>query len=97
MPKKGLDEPIHFVDRMGTGAYWAARKEYIHKEVFTSMNELISLSRNEDRSLGTLKPYKIVDFIVEETEREWKPRWQENLSNYECSILVTMEKPGQGG
>ncbi len=79
MPKKGLDEPLHFIDRIGTDDYWAARKEYVHKEVFTSMNELISLSKSENRSLGTLKPLKIVDLLVEKTEREWKPQWQEKL------------------
>ena len=56
MPKQGLDEPLHFINRIGTDNYWAARKEYVYKEVFTSMNELISLSKSEDRSLGTLKP-----------------------------------------
>ncbi len=79
MPKNGLDEPIKFIERIGTDAYWAARKEYVHKEVFTSMEKLILLSKSEDRSLGTLKPLKITDLIIEETEREWKPQWREKL------------------
>jgi hypothetical protein len=78
-PKNGLDEPLQFIDRIGTDDYWAARKEYVYKEVFTSMEKLISLSKSENRSLGTLKPLKITDFVIEETEREWKPQWQEKL------------------
>ena len=74
MPKRGLDEPIYFINKIGTDDYWAARKEYVHQEVFTSMDKLISLSKSEDRSLGTLKPLKIVDFVWEETERDWKPK-----------------------
>lgn len=79
MPKRGLDEPIEFIKRIGTDDYWAARKEYVCNEVFTSMSELIALSKSEDKSLGTLKPLKMIDFIVEKTEREWKPKWQEKL------------------
>jgi hypothetical protein len=79
MPKLGLDEPLHFINRIGTDDYWAARKEYVYKEVFTSMSDLISLSKSEDRSLGTLKPLKIVDFLIEKTDREWKPKWVEKL------------------
>lgn len=79
MPKIGLDEPIQFIEKMGTDAYWAARKEFVHKEIFTSMNELISLSKSANRSLATLRPLKIVDFIIEETDRDWKPQWQEKL------------------
>jgi hypothetical protein len=79
MPEQGLDEPIEFIGRIGTDIYWAARKEFVCKEVFTSMTELIALSKDEDRSLGTLKPLKIVDFLIEKTEREWKPQWQARL------------------
>ncbi len=79
MPKQGLDEPLHFINRIGTDDYWAARKEYVYKEVFTSISELISLSKSENRSLGTLKPLKIIDFLIDKTEREWKPQWVEKL------------------
>jgi hypothetical protein len=79
MPQKGLDEPIGFINRLGTDDYWAARKQHVCKEVFTSMNQLLALYRSDDRSLGTLKPLKIIDFLIEETEREWKPQWQEKL------------------
>ena len=79
MPRQGLDEPLHFISRIGTDDYWAARKEYVYKEVFTSMSELIILSKSEERSLGTLKPLKIVDFLIEKTDREWKPQWVSKL------------------
>lgn len=82
MPQKGLDEPIELIKRVGTDDYWAARKEYVcKKEVFTSMSKLIALSKSEDKSLGTLKHLKILDFIIEKTEREWKPQWRERLKH----------------
>jgi hypothetical protein len=79
MPRNGLDEKMKFIDRIGTDDYWAARKEYVYREVFTSMEKLISLSKSENKSLGTLKPLKIIDFIIEDTERDWKPQWREKL------------------
>jgi len=92
MPKKGLDEPIHFIDKIGTDVYWAARKDYVHKEVFTSMDKLISLSKSEDRSLGTLKPSKIVDFVFEATERTWKPQ---RLAKLNQLGLFELDEAGQ--
>jgi hypothetical protein len=79
MPVKGLDEPVEYITRVGTDDYWAARKEFVCNEVFTSMSDLIALSKSEDRSLGSLKPLKIIDLLIDETEREWKPQWQEKL------------------
>jgi hypothetical protein len=79
MPRRGLDEPMQLLERIKTNNNWAARKEYVEKEVFTSMEELICLSRTEDRSLGTLKPVEIVDFVIEESKREWKPQWANKL------------------
>lgn len=79
MPRKGLDEPFRFIDKIATDDYWAARKEYVYNEVFTSMEKLISLSKSEDRSLGTLKPLKIIDFIIEKAERNWKSQWLDKL------------------
>jgi hypothetical protein len=74
MPRNGLNEPMSLIGKVGTDYYWAARKELVYKEIFTSMEKLIGLSKSEERSLGTLKPVKIIDFVVEETERHWKPQ-----------------------
>jgi hypothetical protein len=92
MPKRGLDEPIQYVERISTDTYWAARKDYVYKEIFTSMDKLISLSRSEDRSLGTLKPLKIVDFVFEETERDWKPQ---HLAKLKQLGLFELDESGQ--
>ncbi len=74
MPRNGLNEPMKLIGKLGTDDYWAARKEFVYKEVFTSMEELIFLYKSEDRSLGTLKPLKIIDFIIDKAERAWKPQ-----------------------
>jgi hypothetical protein len=92
-PKLGVNEPIKILDHIGTTNGWAARKSYVLKEVFTSMNELIKLAKdpNQRKSLATLKPSRIVDFVIEEDEHEWKLAWQHQLSQ-----LNLFEKPEQG-
>ena len=75
-PRRGIDEPIQVGDVLGTQDAWAGRKDFVLKEVFTSMQELIKLTRDksEYKSLATLKPAKIVDFVIQETDRDWKEK-----------------------
>ena len=90
-PKLGVDEPIKVLQKVGTENEWAARKSYVLKEVFTSMNELIVLAKEpkQRKSLATLKPSHIVDFVIEEDEREWKQEWQEQLKQFNMFELPT--------
>jgi hypothetical protein len=93
-PKLGVDEPIKVLQQLGRDNAWAARKSYVLKEVFTSMRELIELAKNPNqrKSLATLKPSRIVDFVIEEDEREWKQEWQDQLKQ-----LNMFEFPTQRG
>jgi len=64
-PRMGFDEDIRIVGKLGTADAWEARKQFVLKEVFTSMQELISLAKSESgKSLATFKPKEIVDFVV---------------------------------
>ncbi|HOW83476.1 MAG TPA: hypothetical protein PK573_13010 [Spirochaetota bacterium] len=53
---------------------WERRKELCLKKVYYDMKELISLAKNKETctSLAVFKPARIIDFIIEEDEREWK-------------------------
>ena len=91
-----MDERIVVTDKIGTGSAhdWAGRKSYVLKEVFTSMTELIQLAKgSQQKSLATLKPTRIVDFIIEEDEREWKQEWQDQLKQLNMFEMPT--KDGQ--
>jgi len=90
-PKISVDTPITVLDKFGTADNWAARKSYVLKEVFTSMNELIALAKDpkQRKSLATLKPSRIVDFVIEEDEPEWKLAWQHQLSQLNLFELPT--------
>lgn len=94
-PKLGVDEPINVFEHIGTTTGgWEMRKGYVLKEVFTSMNELIKLAKDpsQRKSLATLKPSRIVDFVWEADEREWKQDWQDKLKQFDM-----FELPTQGG
>lgn len=76
-----------------TKGNWEKRKEIIFKETFTSFNDLLKLAYGkEKKSLATMKPLEIVDFEIEEDERDWKQQWQ---SLYEQYNLFDMDKDGQ--
>lgn len=52
---------------------WHRRKEIILNNVYTNINKLITDAKDKRKitSLAVFKPKKIIDFKVEETEREW--------------------------
>lgn len=52
---------------------WGLRKEIIFKNkmIYTNLSELIVKAKSDGTSLAIFKPTKILDFICEETEREW--------------------------
>ena len=76
-PRKGFEEAIAVVGELGSKDAWAARKQFVLREVFTSMKELIAQAKSESvTSLATFKPAEILDFTVEEDpDRDWKRTW----------------------
>lgn len=94
-PKFGIDK-IKVGEKIDTGKNrdWAERKKYVLKEVFTSMNDIIRLAKSsEKKSLATLKPSQIIDFVIEEDQRDWKQQWQEQLLQYD---LFDLDETGKG-
>jgi hypothetical protein len=64
------------------------------KEVFTSMNDLLVPAKGDERkSLATLKPLEIIDFIIEDDEREWKQEWLDQLKQMS---LFDLDAQGAG-
>lgn len=74
-----LSDMVTF-NRIDTKYEWEERKEYCLKEVFYIMKDVIALSKSPmNKSLVTFKPAKILDFIIEDDEREWKKEWIDQL------------------
>jgi len=75
-PLRGIDEDIQVIEKLGTDNEWAVRRKFVLNEVYYSMEELVAIAKSEERkSLATLKPAEIIDFVIEEGERDWKEKW----------------------
>jgi hypothetical protein len=93
-PSNGVEEHIQIGECIDTSNGWEERKQYVLKEVFTAMRDLIKHAKSQERkSLGTLKPAEIIDFIVEPGERQWKKEWLDQLRQYN---LFELDEQGQG-
>lgn len=59
---------------------WTLRKELCTQNVYYNLTKLISDSKApQNVSLATFKPTKLLDFIIEDDDREWKAEWKEQL------------------
>lgn len=74
---------------------WRERKELVLNNVFTNLSKLIS--ENKDKSIWTslaiFKPTEVVDFIIEECEREWNPEKVKDImaKSKQMNILEEVE------
>lgn len=74
---KNLDS-LNIIESLNTDQNWFERKEIVNKSnIYDDLSILIAKANIENLSLATFKPAKILDFIVEEVDREWN---QEKLS-----------------
>lgn len=65
-PIKTLGEPL------GTDHNWAERKKFVLKRKVSTLCEL--QERHKEISLGIIRPSRIENFVVEETDGKWKPK-----------------------
>jgi hypothetical protein len=75
-PLNGFDENIRVGEKLNTANNWVSRRQYVLKETYTSMTDLIDQAKGDQvKSLATFKPLEIMDFVVEKQDREWKGKW----------------------
>ena len=89
---------LKLLGKLDTKSNWYLRKKYCLSNVYTSINSLIADSKApKNTSLATFKATEIIDFQVEEDERDWKPVWKEirnqldlfaNEGNSELSKMI---------
>jgi hypothetical protein len=67
------DSEIKIVGHLETDHSWAERKKFVLGKIYYNLTELIAEAQNKDicTSLAVFKPNKILDFTIEEVEREW--------------------------
>lgn len=71
-PRTLETEPTR-ISSIDTSNHWEYRRKIVLNKVYKDMNLLIEEAKNKDicTSLAVFKPYKVIDFIWEEVEREW--------------------------
>lgn len=65
---------FQIIQSLDTSDYWRERKKVVlKKKVYTSLSELIADAKDKSKytSLAVFKPTRILDFYVEQTERDW--------------------------
>jgi hypothetical protein len=88
------DTEIKILDHLDTKSNWLLRKEIVFKnKVYTDIEELIAEAKNREimTSLAVFKPTEIVDFTIEQVEREWDKKKLEKLKQDRSSNLFAQE------
>ena len=70
---------------------WRARREIIDKMPVHTVKELEALYETEKVSLGIVRPTRVLDVVIEEADRKWKPEWQILYSQF--SLFGDIQKP----
>ena len=67
------DQNIKILKEINTKNNWQERKDVLFKnnKFYKDLEEIIDKAHNNKMSLCIFKPDKILDFVLEETEREW--------------------------
>lgn len=62
---------------------WKQRREWVVKAGIHSMCEIQKMHKMDHKSLGTVRPKRILDFIIEDDSEDWTPKQKEVLSQLE--------------
>lgn len=78
---------VRFLEHIDTKNNWAERKKWCLKNIYTNLTTLIEESKAPtNKSLATFKPAKIINFLIEEDEREWKEKWKAQFVQYQLNF-----------
>ena len=80
--KPFLDSIRPLGEKLDTKNNWAARREIIDKLPVYTVNKLRTLYEEDKTSLGIVRPIRIIDLKIEDSDQEWKPEWQQVLNQF---------------
>lgn len=60
---------------IATDDNWAERRKLIDALPHHTVKEYRNLYETDKTSLGVVRPKRILDMVIEEADREWKPEW----------------------
>lgn len=78
---------LKILEHLDPKNFWAKRNPYCLKNIYTNLTQLIEDSKApQNKSLATFKPTKIIDFVIEKDEREWKENWKAQFIQYQLDF-----------
>jgi hypothetical protein len=79
---KSIETAFKIVNHLGTEDSWRLRKEIVLKNVYTNMTDLIAEAKDTTKytSLAVFKPKEILDFKIEQVDREWDKKKLDTLN-----------------
>ena len=90
--RRPLMESARILGRpLGTERSWEARRAIIDRLPVHTVNQLKGLYESNKTSLGIVRPTRVLDLTIEESEREWKPKWQVLFKQF--SLFGGNQKP----
>ena len=83
-PKQPDLNDLVVIKDIGTEQGWYERKQACLGNIYTNLTTLIDDSKSQRNiSLAAFKPKRLIKFIVEDDDREWKKEWREQLGQIE--------------
>lgn len=75
--RKPISDTINIIGKpISTKNDWAERRAIIDKLPHFTLNQYKEQYEVDKTSLGIVRPTRILDMKIEETNREWKPEWE---------------------
>ena len=77
-------DAIDLCEKIGTdNGFWTTRKKYVLNKVYTNFTKLINEAKDKNlcTSLAVFKPRKILNFKIEQDDRNWDKKKLERLNN----------------
>lgn len=70
---RSIENAFNVVGHIETRNNWQQRKDIVLKKVYTNLTQLKAEAKDKNiaTSLATFKPTEILDFTIEEVERQW--------------------------
>ena len=81
--KPSLDTIRLLGEKLDTKNKWEARRRIIDKLPTHTINKLKVLYDEDKTSLGIVRPTHILDLKIEESDPDWKPKWQSTLNQFQ--------------
>ena len=81
--KPVLDSIRLLGEPLDTQNNWEVRRQIIDKLPMHTVNELRALYNQDKTSLGIVRPARVLNLKIEESDPEWKPEWQRVLNQFQ--------------